>query len=347
MESLLIQAKEMGAADIHLQAGSPPLFRVFGDLKARQNIDLSVEALYELLGRLLEPEQLPVFEKRGRLRWVHWGPANQRVRCLACKWSSGFTLTLRLLGDSPPHLGELGWDSHLSNLLGASGLVLLTGQAGSGVSTTLAALVDTLNVTTRQHILCLEHDLETLHPYKLSMVNQRCYRRDFDCWKQAVRLAGRQEVGTLVLHDAPLRKIWSELSEFLDGGGLALVTMKSESIHRGLDGLTDYYPPAEQQWIRIHLGRHLSGAIHQRLVKGKQRLHLAGALLSVTPGIRNLILEGKLHQLFGAMSANRWCQTLEQSLCLLVQNGTVTEEQALSACNSPEELKVLLSGGAC
>lgn len=346
LESLLIQAREMGAADIHLQAGSPPLFRVSGDLKARQNIGVGVEALQSLLGQMLDSHQRPLFEKRGKLRWVHWGPAGQRVRCLASKWSSGLSLTLRLLRDSPPKLSELGWDSRLSNLLGDSGLVLLTGQSGSGVSTTLASLVDTLNFTTRQHILCLEHDLETLHPYKLSMVNQRCAGRDFDCWKQAVRQAGRQEVDVLVLHDAPLATVWQEINEYLEGGGLALVTSKSASIDRMLEDLPHYYPPAEQRWVKSQLALHLRGVTHQRLVRGKRGLHLAGAVLSVSPGIRNLLLEGKLHQLFAAMSSYQQCQTLEQSLCRLVLEGAVTPQQAIGATDFPEELKRMLGEGA-
>ncbi len=346
LDSLLLQAREMGAEDIHLQAGSPPLFRVFGDLKARQNKNVSMEALYDLLGRMLEPEQLPLLEKQRRLRWVHWASDDRLVRCQASKWPSGCTLTLRLLREEPLPLEELGWDSHLPNLLEGSGLILLTGHAGSGVSTTLASLVNLLNMTSRQHILCLEHDLEIMHPYKLSMINQRCFDRDFDCWKQAVGQAARQEVDTLVLHDAPLKEVWSELCSFLDGGGLALVTMRASSVYRALESLPDFYPPAEQQWVRPHLSRYLAGATHQRLVTGKQARYMAGALLTATLGIRNLLLENKLRQLSRAMASNPTCRTLEQSLCLLVQDGTLRAEEALAVSDYPEELKSLLAGGA-
>lgn len=342
LDALLLQAGEMGADDIHIQANSPPLFRVAGELRVHHNALATEEAVADLLHTLLEPQQQKELTEQGSVRWVHWSEQHGRVKGQASCWSGGTTLTLRPLPDFPPKMVNQGWDSRVIELIRGPGLVLMTGEANSGLSSSLHSLVDVVNASFRQHILCLELQMEYLQPHKLSIMNQRLFGQDFHCWKQAIKDASFQEVDTLVLHDAPLEEVWELLSDFLDSGALVLLNVQARSARQALESLIDAHPPAHQERVRLQLSRHLSGVTHQRLVAG----HLASSLLNSTLAIGNLFREGKFHQLYQAMSRSEWCYTLEQSLFYLFQEGMLTREQALSAADRPEALHELLQGVA-
>ncbi|MFU8805236.1 MAG: type IV pilus twitching motility protein PilT, partial [Bradymonadaceae bacterium] len=230
------------------------------------------------------------------------------------------------------------------------GLVLMTGPTGSGKSTSLAALIDKINVEKRLHILTIEDPIEYLHPHKNCLVNQREIGADTRGFKNALRYVLRQDPDVVLIGELrDLETIEAALT-ISETGHLALGTLHTNGCVQTINRIIDVFPSHQQSQIRAQLSFVLEGVISQQLIphaSGKGRV-LATEVLVPTPAIRNLIREDKVHQLYSAMQVGQsrsFMQTMNQSLFTLYKGRLITLEDALSRSSDPEELRTMIEQG--
>ncbi len=225
------------------------------------------------------------------------------------------------------------------------GLVLVTGITGSGKSTTLAALVDSINTRRHDHIITIEDPIEFLHKHKTSVVNQREVGGDTHSFQAALKHSLRQDPDVILVGEMrDLETIQTALTA-AETGHLVFGTLHTQDAPQSVDRVIDVFPPHQQQQIRVQLASTLQGVVSQQLVPrsvGDGRA-VATEVLFATPAVRNLIREGKTHQIYTSMQAGGafGMRVMDQSLAELVKAGTITYEVGLEHCHHVEEFNRL------
>jgi twitching motility protein PilT len=229
------------------------------------------------------------------------------------------------------------------------GLVLVTGPTGSGKSTSLASLVDIINMTKPSHIMTVEDPIEFLHNHKLSVVNQREVGEDTKSFAEALKHVLRQDPDVILVGEMrDLETIHTALTA-AETGHLVFGTLHTQDAPQSVDRIIDVFPSYQQQQVRVQLASALQGVVTQQLLpirSGRGRA-VAAEVMVATPAIRNLIREGKTHQIYSAMQAGGkyGMQTMDQSLAELVKRGVISMETAIERCANEEDLR-RLSGQA-
>jgi twitching motility protein PilT len=231
------------------------------------------------------------------------------------------------------------------------GFVVVTGPTGSGKSTTLAGMVDVVNTERAGHIMTVEDPIEFLHKHKTCVVNQREIGADTHSFASALKHVLRQDPDVILVGDMRDLETITTAITAAETGHLVFATLHTQDAPQTIDRIIDVFPPHQQQQTRVQLSTTLQGVITQQLVPtsdGQGRV-VAAEVMVATPGIRNLIREGKVHQIYSAMQAGgRYgMQTMDMSLATHVKAGRITQPMAFERCHDPEELQRLIgSSGA-
>jgi twitching motility protein PilT len=350
IEEWLAEAARRQASDLLLVAGNPPVIRVHGELTFLGDEHLSPTETARLCVSLLDDRQRRALFTQRSLDLAWETEDVGRFRCNLHFQRGAPAAAIRLLPTRIPAFESLGLPGSASLLPGLeSGLVLVTGPTGSGKTTTLAALVNTIHCRRRVHILTVEEPVEYVYGQGRGVVEQIEVGRDADSFAGALRAILRQDPDILLVGEMRDRETISMALTAAETGHLVLATLHTNDAGQTIDRIIDAFPGDQQSQIRSQLSLALTCVISQRLLPatGGGRV-LAAEVLWADDAVRNLIRTQKVHQLRSHMTVARSAGsvTLEASLAELVREGRVSEEVAAARAPHPEEFRRLLSGGS-
>jgi twitching motility protein PilT len=351
VNDLLERVLDLGGSDLHLTAGIHPSVRVHGELKPLTEFPvLTPSELRRMVYAILTQKQREKFENDLELDTSHSIAGKGRFRVNVFQQRDAIGSVMRVIPFEVVPLAELGLPGVVSSLAELPrGLVLVTGPTGSGKSTTLASLVDIINATRPVHIMTVEDPIEFLHHHKKAVVNQREVGADTHGFGSALKHVLRQDPD--VIHGGEMRDLETISTEntAAETGHLVFPTLHTQDAPQTVDRIIDVFPSHQQQQVRVQLASSLQAVVTQQLVptKAKTGRAVAVEVLIATPAIRNLVREGKTHQIYSSMQAGGkfGMQTMDQSLAELVKAGKVSMETAIERCSNVEDLR-RLSGQA-
>ncbi|MBA2952729.1 PilT/PilU family type 4a pilus ATPase [Nocardioides sp. MAH-18] len=344
IDGLLASLWQAGGTDLLLSVGLPPMLRIDGTLApAPGSTSLSAEDTDALLAEVLTPEQARSWAASHEYDFSFSWRDNARIRGNAFTQRGLTAVALRMIPRSIPSPDDLGLPPVLRDLaLRHQGLVLMTGPTGSGKSTTLASLIDLINQTRGCHIITVEDPIEYVHDHKLSAVNQREVGTDTANFPDALRSVLREDPDVLLVGEMrDLESIRFALT-VAETGHLVFATLHTNDTAQSIGRMIDVFPAEQQAQIRVQLAAALSCVVYQRLIpKVGGGMTAAYEVLVATPAVRNLIKEGKTHQLRNCLvtGTRDGMLTLEQSLSRLIQAGAVTEEDAAARSLYPKDIE--------
>jgi len=343
----LVQALEamlaLNASDLHMTVGAPPTVRVAGSLRPLKGAPvLDGPSLQRVLYALLTQQQREVFEENLELDFSYSLPARARFRVNMYKQRESVGAAFRFIPFELKSLEELGIPPVVGSFSKLPrGFVLVTGPTGSGKSTTLASLIDIANSQRHDHIMTVEDPIEFLHRHRSCLVNQREVGTDTHSFSEALKHVLRQDPDIILVGEMrDLETIQVALTA-AETGHLVFATLHTQDAAQTIDRMIDVFPPHQQQQIRQQLAGTLQGIVCQTLCKkadGSGRV-VAAEVLVATPAIRNLIREGKTHQIYSSMQAGAQygMQTLDQNLAELVRSHQVTFDEGMEKCQQVED----------
>jgi twitching motility protein PilT len=348
--SVLTKMTELRASDVHLTPGFEPAVRVSGRIKALEGYDkLGAQDTREIVYSLLNDAQRKKFENNQQIDMAYAIPGVARFRVNAFMQRGSVSAAFRHIPHEIKSLDELGLPPVLAEFARKPrGFVLFTGPTGSGKSTSLAALVDMINSERDEHILTIEDPIEFLHRHKRCIVNQREVGADVPDFAMALRAALREDPDVILVGEMRDLETISTALTAAETGHLVFATLHTQSTAQTVDRIIDVFPPHQQQQVRMQLSIALQGIVTQQLVPttdGSGRV-CACEVLVPTPAIRNLIREGKTHQIYSALQTSGaiGMQTMDSHLAQLVRSAKITSQLAQARAAVPEELARLLAG---
>jgi twitching motility protein PilT len=319
MEALVREATEKNASDLHLSAGGPPRIRIDGDLVPTDHPTLDGDGVQALIETIMTPEQRQHFATEHELDFSWAVPDVGRFRVNIFLQGRGPGAVLRTIPTKIPSLESLSMPPILAELCKKErGLVLVTGPTGSGKSTTLAAMVDLVNETWDAHILTIEDPVEFVHQSKRCLVNQREVGPHTASFSTALRAALREDPDVILVGEMRDLETISLALTAAETGHLVFGTLHTSSAAKTVDRIIDVFPAGQQSQIRTMLSESLEAVVAQRLMKkvGGGRIAACEVLVG-TVAVRNLIREGKLHQIASSMQTGQ-------------QQGMITFDMALA-----------------
>ncbi len=350
MNELLEYLLEVGGSDLHLAAGAPPQIRLNGELRPIEGYDrLQAGVLRSLVYGILSSRQREKLEENLELDISHPLPGKGRFRVNAFFQRGSVGAVLRAIPNRTPGLEELGMPAVVRELTQAPrGLVLVTGTTGSGKSTTLAAMIDEINASRHLHIMTVEDPIEFIHQHKMSVINQREVGADTLSFAAALRHSLRQDPDVILVGEMRDLETIAIALTAAETGHLVFATLHTQDAPGSVERIIDVFPPHQQQQVRVQLASALQGVIAQQLlptVDGRSRVPAVEVMIA-TPAVRNLIREGKVHQIHNAMQAGgrHGMQTMDHSLMQLVRAGKVDVGAASQRAQAVEEFMNLLGG---
>lgn len=334
MEELLHQAVKNGASDLHITVGISPIFRINGKLLHSDHNPLTVNEMEEFFIWISKPVQQLYFKEHGEIDFSFAISGLSRFRVNAFRQRGSIAIVIRIVKETVPTLEELGHPAVLKNLAcQPRGLVLVTGPAGSGKSTTLAAMINFINQERSSHILTLEDPIEYLHKHNKSIVNQREMHSDTKSFSIALRAALREDPDVIMVGEMRDPETVAIAITAAETGHLVFATLHTGSTTQTIDRIIDVFPFQQQQQIRIQLSVTLQGVIAQQLLTRLDQTGRIAALeiLIATPAVRNMIREGKTHQLNSVIQtgAKFGMQPMDIALRNLYRHGIVSYEEAI------------------
>ncbi len=347
IEDLLHLLVERGASDLHLKAGSAPMIRVDGELTPASYEILTPDTVRRLIESILTDEQKAKFVADKELDMAYSIPGLSRFRVNVYLQRGTWGTAIRVIPSRPFTIEELKLPPMTKEMaMKPRGLVLVTGPTGSGKSTTLAAMINHINENRRCHIVTVEDPIEFLHKDKNSVVSQREVGQDTHSFSKALRHVLRQDPDVILIGEMRDLETTQIAITSAETGHFVLATLHTNSAPATIDRVIDIFPPHQQQQIRMQLSVTIEGILCQNLIpkaKGSGRV-LAMEMMPVTPAIRNIIREGKTHQIPNAIQAGgqMGMVSLDMSLRNLYMQGLITYEDALSKASSPDEFNRLI-----
>ena len=339
---LLVFGVEQGASDCHLSAGEPPMIRIHGDLKKLDYPAMSREEVHSLIYDIMGDAQRKTFEETHECDFSFEMGAIARFRVNVFLQRKGEGAVFRTIPTKIQTLDELGMPPILRQLCDKEkGLILVTGPTGSGKSTTLAAMVDDLNNTYEGHILTIEDPVEFVHQSKKCLVNQRELGPHTYSFANALRAALREDPDVILVGEMrDLETIQLALTA-AETGHIVFGTLHTSSAPKTVDRIIDVFPPSQQSQIRAQFAESIEAVITQTLLKKKGGGRTAALeIMTGTTAVRNLIREGKIHQIPGTMQVSQkdGMQTMDMALVNLINRGIITREEAQSKSMNPNLL---------
>jgi twitching motility protein PilT len=350
MAEILKETLNRHASDLHLAVGVPPMVRIDGHLEALDYPELNPNEARELIYSILSQDQRQKLETDWEvdLSYSLYGQARFRVNAYFQRGTLG--AAFRTVPVTIKTVEDLGLPRVLHSFCHKPrGFVLVTGPTGSGKSTTLAAIIDEINTSRADHIVTIEDPIEFLHHHKKCVVNQREVGTDTKGFPVALRSALRQDPDIILIGEMrDLETIQIALTA-AETGHLVFATLHTQDCPQTVDRMIDVFPPFQQEQIRVQIAATLEGIVTQQLIpkmSGQGRA-CACEVLITTPAARNLIREGKTHQLYTVMQTGgqHGMQTMNASLAELVRRGEISKDIALKRSSSPEDLERLLTAG--
>ena len=335
-------------SDLHLTAGSPPVIRIHGELIPVSDYPLlTPRALQGMVYAILPQKLRERFEQELELDMSYSLPGRARFRVNVFMQRDAVGAVFRVIPFDIKSIDDLGLPTVVADLARfPRGFVVVTGPTGSGKSTTLAAMVDVVNRERAGHIMTVEDPIEFLHKHKTCIVNQREIGADTHSFSQALKHVLRQDPDVILVGEMrDLETIGTAITA-AETGHLVFATLHTQDAPQTIDRIIDVFPPHQQQQVRVQLSTTLQGVVTQQLmptVDGRGRV-AACEVMVATPAIRNLVREGKVHQIYSAMQAGgRYgMQTMDMSLAQHVKAGRISQQMAFERCHDPEELDRLV-----
>jgi twitching motility protein PilT len=347
LSELLVECQDSGASDLHLSAGARPTLRINGSLMPMEDrAILTPPVIQRMMYAILTQRQREHFEEALELDLAYALPGRARFRVNLYKQRDALGAAFRVIPYEIKALEELGVPPSVANFaMLPRGFVLVTGPTGSGKSTTLASLVDLANRQRRDHIMTVEDPIEFLHRHKSCLINQREVGEDTWSFQNALKHVLRQDPDIILVGEMRDLETISVALTAAETGHLVFATLHTQDAAQTIDRVIDVFPAHQQQQIRVQLAGALQGIVCQTLCKtfdGKGRA-VATEVLIATPAIRNMIREGKTHQIYSSLQAGakHGMHSLDQHLAELVKSGRITYETALDKCHHVEDFNRL------
>lgn len=347
IQDLLQLTGDAKASDLHLLAGSPPILRVGGELQAvSEAASLDAKEVREMIFSLLLPDQQQRLQRLRELDFSFSFGDKMRFRVNAYHQRGDLAASLRLIPLRVPSIEELSLPKILYDFCKLpQGFVLVTGPAGQGKSTTLAAMINEINQTRPVHVVTIEDPIEYIFANSKAIVSQREVFLDTQSFRVALRSALREDPDVVLVGEMRDFETIAAAVTIAETGHLVFATLHTNSAAQTVDRIIDVFPDSQQQQIRAQLASTLEGVVSQRLIPaiGGGRLPAVEILLA-TPAVRAVIREGKTHQIDNIIttSIDLGMSSLNRSLLKLIRDGKISLEVAKMRTLNPEELTRLV-----
>ncbi|NLD50427.1 MAG: type IV pilus twitching motility protein PilT [Clostridiaceae bacterium] len=349
LKEMLGKVVDNGGSDLHITVGIPPTIRKNGRLFRLSEDKLTAMDTEEYIRQILSKAQLEELIRHGQVDMSFSSEGIGRFRVNAFRQRGSIGAALRLVNSNVKTISELGLPNVVSELADKTkGLILVTGPTGSGKSTTLASIIDKINEERDCHILTLEDPIEYLHKHKKSIVNQREIGSDAHTYAEALKAALREDPDVILVGEMRDLDTIAIAITAAETGHLVLSTLHTIGAASTIDRIIDVFTPHQQQQVRVQLSSILQGVISQQLLsrKDKQGRVAAIEIMIATPAIRNLIREGKTHQIESIIQtgSKHGMQTMDSSLINLYKKGLISYDDAITFATSQDSIMRLLGG---
>jgi twitching motility protein PilT len=339
---------DQNSSDLHIGTCQKPVMRINGDLVIQDNMpELSNEDMQQILLNVASAEQVAIFNKERELDLAYGVPGLARFRVNALLQRGTLSLCFRLIPFKIPSLDELGLPDVLKKLaLKRKGLILVTGQTGSGKSTTMAAIIKHINETERRNIITIEEPVEFLHQNNKCVISQRQVGQDTDSFSSALIHALRHDPDVIVVGEMRDIDTVSTAITAAETGHLVLATLHTFDAPQTVDRIIDVFPVGQQPQVKTQFAQIIEGIICQTLVRKISGGRTAALEIMVgTPATRYLIRDGKTHQIHSTMQSGSrdGMQILDQALASLVADRVITREEAELNCADLEQLRMCMT----
>ncbi|MCL2451925.1 type IV pilus twitching motility protein PilT [Candidatus Saccharibacteria bacterium] len=349
IEVLLQEVVNQRASDLHLQVGLPPMLRIDGALGPIANTPvLNAEMVEKLIFAILDQDQQQILIKDKEFDFSFAFGDLGRFRVNAFHERGNLAAALRLIPNEMLSIAELGLPNIVEKFADyPRGLVLVTGPTGSGKSTTLAALVDKINSERSVHIITIEDPIEFTHKSRKSVIVQREVHYDTYSFNAALRSALREDPDVVLIGEMRDLETISAAITIAETGHLVFATLHTNSAAQSIDRIVNVFPPHQQPQIKAQLANILMAICSQRLVPAIGGGRIAAAeILIANSAVRNIIREGKTHQLDSVIqtSSQEGMQSMDRTLVQLVQSGQITYDEAKNFAVDLSEFERMMRG---
>ena len=350
LHQLLKAMLDAGATDLHVTTGTPPMVRLDGSLVPLKTPPLGPVETKQLCYSILNDKQKHAFEEALELDLSFGVKGLARFRANVYMQKGAVAGAFRLIPYKIPEFEALGLPNVVRELAKKPrGLILVTGPTGSGKSTTLASMINMINMERRNHIVTIEDPIEYLHPHKNCLVNQREVGSDTNSFRRALKSILRQDPDVVLVGEMRDLETIEAAMTIAETGHLTFATLHTNSAVQSINRIIDVFPPHQQAQIRAQLAFVLEGVLTQALLpkKGGGRC-LTVEVMIPNDAIKALIRDNKVHQIYSQMQLGQGqfgMQTFNQSLSDLVQRGMISRETAFNRTSQPEELENMLLEG--
>jgi twitching motility protein PilT len=350
INDLLELVIEWGGSDLHMTSGSPPVIRVHGELRPIKELPvLNGSQIRQMVFSILTQKQREKFEDELELDTSYALPGKGRFRVNVFLQRDSVGCVMRAIPYEIVDFDRLGVPPAVKSWAYLPrGLVLVTGPTGSGKSTTLASLIDIVNRERSVHIMTVEDPIEFLHTHKRSLINQREVGEDTHSFAAALKHVLRQDPDVILVGEMRDLETISTALTAAETGHLVFATLHTQDAPQSIDRVIDVFPAHQQQQVRVQLAAALQGICTQQLIPtiDGQGRGVACEVMVATPAIRNLIREGKVHQIYSMLQAGGkyGMVTMDMSLAQLVRAHRITLDAALERCANEDDLRRLLNG---
>jgi twitching motility protein PilT len=349
LNGLLTRAVELGASDVHLKVGQPPVLRLDGDLGPLEGHppldDAALSEVLAIVGRRA-PEKIQQFHDVGDLDIAYQDGDLPRFRVNAYRQRSAISFAFRVIPKTVPGFEQLNMPPGVQKLAEEHrGLILVTGATGSGKTTTLAAMIDYMNRTRKQHIITIEDPIEILHPDRQCIVNQREVGLDTESFGQALRRALRQDPDVILIGELRDAETAQTALQAAESGHLVLSTLHTIDAAETVGRMIEFFPPEKQEVIRSIMAGVLRGVISQRLLPKVDGGRVAAVeVMVMNSRIADLVREGRPDEISDAIAEGEFfqMQTFTQALIEHALSGRVDEEVAANAATNRHDFLVSL-----
>lgn len=343
-EEILAHAAWAGASDVHITAGIPPKMRQNGRLTALPFQTMTATDTLEIARGIMNEEQMRYFEEKGEYDLSFAVAGQGRYRVNVFRQQGNVAMAFRLVPEKIPSAKDLGVpDSVIGLYQRKRGLVLVTGPTGSGKSTTLAAIIDKVNTFRDAHVVTLEDPIEYIHQHKKSMVHQREIGRDTLSYANALRAALREDPDVILVGEMRDYETIGVAVTAAETGHLVLSTLHTIGAASTIDRIIDVFPTHQQQQIRVQLADVLEAVISQQLIPRSDDMGRVAAfeVLHASLAVRNLIREGKTHQIPSMMQTSRRLGmiAMDDAIVQLYREGKITREMAAAFAQEPDTIE--------
>ena len=346
IQDILSKAKEQGASDVHVTVGLPPKMRLNGKLIPMEEFGKMLPPDTSAIAQeIMNDKQREKLEENGQHDMSFSIPGVGRYRLNVFKQRGSIAMAFRVVASEIPSAESLGIPEAVSALYNKKrGLVLVTGPTGSGKSTTLASIIDTINNNREAHVITLEDPIEFTYQHRMSIVNQREIGTDSNTYANALRAALREDPDVILVGEMRDLETISTAITAAETGHLVLSSVHTIGASNTVDRLIDVFPSHQQQQIRIQLASVLEAVVSQQLIPAMDGVSRIAAfeVLQVNSAVRNLIREGKSHQLITIMQTNRKLGmiSMDDAILDLYKGQKITREMAIQFAQDPDTMQM-------